>query len=111
MIGQQTRGMSQKAGFLPRPGWRLKKILAIHVVEEDFFAATATAHGVVNGPVIFNAPWACYGAIVTSLVANVKQNTTLCYGLSPFWPDPFFSHLSPNRSLQARSKRKAQHVI
>jgi hypothetical protein len=48
--------MNPKAGFLARLGWRFKKTLAPHVVEEDFFAAIATAHNVANGPVIFNAP-------------------------------------------------------
>jgi hypothetical protein len=35
-------------------GQCFKKILAIPVAEEDFFAATATADDVVNGPVILN---------------------------------------------------------
>jgi hypothetical protein len=71
-------GMNQKAGFQACLGWRFKKILAIHVIEADFFAAIATSHGVVNGLVIFNAPFACHGAIVTGLVANVKHKTTHC---------------------------------
>jgi hypothetical protein len=71
--------MNPEAGFLVPLGQRFKKILAIHVVEGDFFAAIATVHEVVNGPVIFIAQWVWHGAIVTSLVANVKQKTTLCF--------------------------------
>ncbi len=66
-------GMNRKAGFLARLGQRLKKILAIHVVEEDFFAAIATAHNVVNGPVIFYAKLAWDGTSVSILVANVEH--------------------------------------
>ncbi len=64
-------------------GQRLNKILAIHVAEAGIFAAIATAHAVVNGPVIFIAQWAWHGAIVTSLVANVKSETTTCFCLTP----------------------------
>ena len=48
------KGMNSKAGFLVRLGWRLKKILPIHVVEEDFFVAITTANNVVNSPMIFH---------------------------------------------------------
>jgi hypothetical protein len=71
-------GMNQKADFLAPLSHRLKKILAIPAAEEEFFAAIATAHNVVNGPVIFNAQMAWHGAIVTNLAANAKNKTTHC---------------------------------
>ncbi len=78
-------GMNQKAGFLPRLGQSLKKTLAIHVVEEDFFEAIATSQDAVNCPVIFIAQWAWHGAIVTILVANVKQIFSLYFGPTLFF--------------------------
>ena len=89
VVGHQAAGMNLSCGFLTRLGQGFEKVLPIHVIQKDVFAAVATAHHMINGIGIFDSDLARHFRDKRSFPRSHESRNEPCYGLTPLWVDPF----------------------
>ena len=77
-IGHQAVGMNLPSGFLTRLGQGLEKVLPIHVVQKDVFAAVATVHHMINGTGIFDSDFARHFRLMRSFLHASQPRNEPC---------------------------------